>query len=57
VRRWHLRRYPFCNRCRKPAALVHHIVSLAEGGDRFDSKNLQSLCAKCHTAIHSRGRK
>ena len=50
-----------CQECLKekkitPADTVHHIVELREDwGRRLDMDNLVSLCASCHSRIHSRG--
>ena len=49
--------YPFCQICKKygklvPAAEVHHIKPLAEGGTN-DFANLISLCHRCHARIHA----
>lgn len=61
-RRWQatrtaqLRHHPVCqadnngDRCRRPATDVDHITPLAEGGDRYDRRNLQSLCDPHHKA-------
>lgn len=34
--------------CRRVMAQVDHIVPLAEGGDRYDWDNMQSLCKPHH---------
>lgn len=55
-RRWQktraakLRANPYCQHpgCHRIAAEVDHIVPLAEGGDRYDWANLQSLCDPHH---------
>lgn len=45
-----LRTTPTCDHpgCRRLADEVDHIAPLAEGGDEFDSTNLQSLCHDHH---------
>lgn len=45
------RAHPICEwpDCRHLADHVDHIVPLAEGGDRYDHDNMQSLCAPHHT--------
>jgi len=44
------------NRCRHCGSTrkieVHHVVSLAQGGDRFALSNLITLCRDCHHAGH-----
>jgi len=49
--------HPLCEKCQcegrlTPAALVHHIKPLSEGGTH-DRANLMALCDSCHSAIHS----
>lgn len=46
---------PLCVSCKMDgktvqANVVDHIVPIANGGDRFDEHNLQSLCHRCHNA-------
>ncbi|WP_409021357.1 HNH endonuclease signature motif containing protein [Dyadobacter sp. CY261] len=48
-----LRRFPYCQKCDKKGILkeaveVDHIIPLEQGGEPLDSKNLQSLCKRCH---------
>ena len=48
-----LRANPLCVTCMferiaRPAVVVDHIVPIKQGGDRFESANLQSLCVSCH---------
>jgi 5-methylcytosine-specific restriction enzyme A len=55
-----LRQYPLCYDCQvighiRPAVLVHHIVSIRNGGDRLDKNNLISLCRECHARRHRGG--
>ena len=33
---------------------VHHIVSIANGGDEFDIENCITLCSDCHINRHSK---
>ena len=55
-RRWQaaaaqqLHDHPRCQHpgCRHLAIVPDHIVPLAEGGDRYDPNNLQSLCKTHH---------
>lgn len=53
LRDGYLRSHPLCSHCEAkgrivPARLVDHIKPLADGGDRLDELNLQSLCVECH---------
>ena len=46
---------PLCERCERhgivePATEVHHRIALADGGERLDTANLESLCKRCHSA-------
>ncbi|MDD7812613.1 HNH endonuclease signature motif containing protein [Mycobacterium sp. CSUR Q5927] len=45
------RAHPICEwpDCRRLVDHVDHIVPLAEGGDRYDHDNMQSLCEPHHT--------
>ena len=42
--------HPLCERegCMHTSAECDHIVPLAEGGERYDWRNLQALCVPCH---------
>lgn len=53
VRKQYLEQHPLCVECQSegrivPARVVDHIKPINEGGARFDFKNLQGLCDKCH---------
>ena len=57
LREIYLHEHPLCEICEdnryvNPAALVHHIVPIEQGGDALDMENLQSLCNDCHDKIH-----
>ena len=40
---------PICNVCDdEPAIELDHIIPLEQGGDPWDSENLQSICKTCH---------
>ena len=57
IRKMQLSRQPLCEICMKDgrytaASLVHHIRPLEEGGTN-DPDNLMSLCAACHSRLHS----
>jgi 5-methylcytosine-specific restriction endonuclease McrA len=42
-----------CTNCGSTVSLeVHHIKSLAEGGDEFALSNLRTLCRDCHGSGH-----
>ncbi|GHU99172.1 HNH endonuclease [Clostridia bacterium] len=48
-----LKRQPLCGRCLaegrlSAARIADHIVSIKNGGARYDADNLQSLCVACH---------
>jgi 5-methylcytosine-specific restriction protein A len=50
--------HPICEECLKvnrltPAALVHHIKTLEDGGTH-EVGNLMALCGSCHSAIHAK---
>jgi 5-methylcytosine-specific restriction endonuclease McrA len=44
------------NRCRgcgsSKALAVHHVVSLADGGEKYALDNLITLCKECHAERH-----
>ena len=44
------REHPYCEwpDCHRVMHQVDHIVPLAEGGDRYDHDNYQSLCQQHH---------
>ena len=49
--------FGLCQDCKRQgltvaAALVHHVVSLREGGNPWELKNLRSLCLDCHNKEH-----
>lgn len=51
-----LRSNSLCFDCARPAALVHHIRAIADGGERLDADNMMALCVPCHGKRHgSRG--
>lgn len=41
--------YPLCEHCGQPVELTDHIVSIRDGGARYDWDNLRSLCWSCHS--------
>jgi 5-methylcytosine-specific restriction enzyme A len=42
-----------CRQCGSSKGLaVHHIVSLKNGGSKYDVANLETLCRSCHEAQH-----
>lgn len=42
-----------CRQCGSTQGLeVHHIVPIAQGGDRFALSNLITLCGSCHHDSH-----
>lgn len=57
VRTWWRKRHPMCDDCLsagvvRRADLVHHIVPIGAGGERYDHANLVSLCGPCHAKRH-----
>ena len=53
VRATHLRSEPLCRACSSKgltviANIVDHIMPIKQGGEKYDSSNLQSLCTSCH---------
>jgi 5-methylcytosine-specific restriction protein A len=63
-RRWrkfregYLKRHPICEAyplCDAPSAQPHHIQRLADGGARFDERNLQALCESHHAGLRGGG--
>lgn len=53
VREVHLHAEPLCRMCKADglvtmATMVDHIVPIADGGEKLDEDNLQSLCRDCH---------
>jgi len=66
LRIYKLQNNPLCEECLindkvEPAVEVHHITPFMNGNNieqikylGFDYNNLQSLCEKCHSDIHSK---
>ena len=59
LRRYFLRKHPFCMLCGDLATDIHHVRAFLKGADDTekwklftDEDNLVSLCDKCHHAIH-----
>lgn len=48
-RTWFLQVHPVCVECGAPANQVDHIQPIAEGGEKFEESNCQSLCGSCHS--------
>ena len=53
-RSMYLRQHPVCVRCGRMANVVHHIIPLDEGGEKFSEDNLMALCRYDHEKIHGR---
>lgn len=49
TRRKQLFDHPLCVECGGIATDVDHIVPIEQGGARWSSSNLQSLCLQCHS--------
>ena len=42
-----------CQRCGNAGRLeLHHIVTLGDGGKRYDPANIEVLCRRCHFGQH-----
>ena len=59
IRARYIAAHPLCEKCAEAgryvkAALVHHVLPLADGGTN-DAENLMSLCVACHEKMHRRG--
>lgn len=52
----YLRQHPVCARCGRAANVVHHIIPLEDGGDKYDDGNLEALCRICHEIHHGRAK-
>ena len=48
IRYAHLRQFPVCETCKRPATDVHHRIDRRKGGND-STENLQSLCHSCHS--------
>ena len=55
IRRIFVNKYPICDVCGASVEIVHHIIPISEGGERYDFANLQSLCRSCHGKAHGGG--
>lgn len=58
VRKAKLARNPLCEPCEaegrtRAGDMVHHVVPIAEGGERLAMGNLQTCCWECHARIHA----
>ena len=47
------RKHPLCVHClakgkTTPVDVIDHIIPILQGGDKWSSSNLQSLCHQCH---------
>ena len=52
----HIEVQPFCERCDRIAALVHHRAPhMGDAALFFNANNLESLCVVCHNKEHRRG--
>ena len=59
VRAAYLREHPLCGACGAKgllvaARVVDHVLPIKDGGARFDTANLQSLCVPCHNSKTAR---
>ena len=51
-RKYYLRKHPICDKCRSLAQIPHHIISLKDGGSKYNEDNIMPLCRRCHNIIH-----
>jgi len=54
VSKLHIQDESLCRACMAegrlvPAVMTDHIAPIKQGGDRWDERNLQSLCQSCHS--------
>ena len=50
-------KHPLCAKCGHAIGqrgVVHHIIPLEDGGDKYDEANLMPLCRQCHEKEHGR---
>ena len=45
----HLKEYPYCVKCGRPAVHCDHIIPIRDGGTN-DAGNRQSMCHSCHNS-------
>lgn len=62
LRNHFIQEHPLCSNCNnkgiiQEAEMVDHILPISQGGNKLDSKNLQSLCNKCHNRKSNSERK
>lgn len=60
TRPMYLRRHPLCQVCEfhgrtTPAAEVHHILPISQGGAVHDFDNLLAVCHRCHRHVERHG--
>ena len=51
--RFYKDKHPVCDQCETegrvgPADVADHIIRIEEGGEKYDERNIQSLCNTCH---------
>jgi 5-methylcytosine-specific restriction protein A len=56
----YLARNPFCRVCEQEgrtelADVIHHITPLADGGAKYDERNLMPICSQHHRELHGFG--
>jgi 5-methylcytosine-specific restriction protein A len=62
-RDWYRAKHPLCEICLSegrgptPMKIVHHIIEIEDGGDKFSEANVQSVCAECHNREHGERKK
>ena len=50
IRNAYLKKHPYCEKCGRPAELVHHNIPCSKGGTH-DKENLISLSWGCHSRL------
>ena len=48
IRHNHLVQNPICAECGAVGEIVDHIIEIRDGGDKYSTANLQTLCRKHH---------
>ena len=59
IRNKYIKEHLLCEECEKEnhitiATIVHHKNPIENGGEKYDVKNLMSVCGSCHKKIHDK---
>lgn len=49
--------FPLCAFCGNEGEQIDHVVPITKGGAAFDQRNLQTLCASCHSSKTARDKR